>query len=92
MNTYCSVSDQPLEGTLHSEVCEAIHVYTLIYMWRTFDNQGHDGVGDAERVAGNTTVGAVVHRANSGDGYDRAVGADFNVICRGEEQIKHVIC
>lgn len=55
-------------------------------MWRTFDNQRHDGVGDAERVAGNTTVGAVVHRASSGDGYDRAVRADFNVICRGEEQ------
>ena len=60
-------------------------------MCRTFDNQRHDGVGDAEWVAGHTAVGAVVYRASSGDGDDRAVRADFNIICRGKEQIQHVI-
>lgn len=59
----------------------------LICVLLTFDNQRHDGVGDAERVAGHTAVGAVVHRAHTGDGDDRAVGANFNIICRTEERI-----
>ena len=47
----------------------------------TFDDQGHDGVSDAERVARHAAVGAVVDGASPGDGDDRAVGANIDIVC-----------
>lgn len=82
---YNSVSDQPLEGTPHLEFYECV----MTEMWLTFDNQRHNGVGDAKRVARHTTVGTMIHRAGIGNGDNRTIIANFNIICRTEEQIKY---
>lgn len=53
----------------------------------TFDNQGHDGVGDAKRVARDAAVGTVVLRAGVEDGDDGTVRANFNIVCRTKRAI-----
>ncbi len=55
----------------------------------TFDDQRHNGVSDAERVAGHTAVSPVVRGADAGDGDNRTIRANLNIICRTEEQPKH---
>ena len=57
----------------------------------TFDDQRHDGVGDAERVARHAAVGAVVGGSSAADGHHRSVEVDFDVICRGEEPTRREV-
>lgn len=52
----------------------------------TFQDQGHDGVGDAEGVAGHAAVGALVLRLDVNDGDDGAVAAEFDVVC-GQDDV-----
>lgn len=46
-------------------------------------------MGDAERVASHTTISAMVLSADIDDGNDRTIRANFNIVCRTEEQMKH---
>lgn len=59
-----------------------------VYML-TFDNQRHNGVGDAKRVASHTTISTVVGRAGVGNGKNRTISSNFDIICGKEQQIKH---
>lgn len=57
-------------------------------MQLTLNNQRHYGVRDAEWVACHTAIGTMVDGACIGNGNNRTIRADFDIVCRTQWQMK----